>query len=146
MTEIPCDICTKKDCYKLSLISGNIFEYAWGGVFIMNDNNLPPNTNLLCGDCMLKYNFEKYKTIECSVCCKKFQNMRYDDDNEDAYDCACTIYEGGISCGYGSNYDGCIIEFYDDKKPTNLKLATNICDTCLGELIKENICIITCHP
>jgi len=143
---MPCDICEKKDCYKLTLTENNIFEYAWGGVYINKDETLPPDTKSMCYDCMEKYIFEEYKTIECSVCYKKFQNMSMTYECEDGVNCACTIYEESIACGFGSSgYDGCCIG-YCDKRPTHLKLNTNICDTCLGELIKNNICRVKWGP
>lgn len=140
MTAEPCDICQKGDCYKLTFIENNLFGHLFMGVYVNNDDTLPPNTKLLCKTCVKKYKFEEYKHIECSICHEKFQNMMYNEiSTEDGYGCACTIHEDRITCGYGSGHDGSTIT-YTDKRPAYLKLESNVCDACLDDLIKDNIC------
>jgi hypothetical protein len=119
-----------------------------------------PQCYSLCEKC-LKGNCHTIipKYIYCDLCHTQHDRMFYSDNQGDGL-CGkvsqkntqrllagqeCMLDGYIIECGYGSCYDAMgdyqdFIKFTSHVLPQNITLGMNICDNCIGQLLKEGVC------
>lgn len=118
-----------------SIEKRNIFSYAGWGLFEVIGSDIPFEKGDICNICLGKYTCKEYKDVKCGVCHQIFQNM-WGIGRDGGHGCDATISKTHISCGYGSCYDGDYMEFINGK-PDYLDAGSEICNICLGELLKK---------
>lgn len=74
----------------------------------------------------------KHCCIKCDNCHKTYQELYY----------SSKVGDRTISCGYESNYEDYIIEFISEK-PKNIEYGWTLCDECIDDLVRSNICKIS---
>lgn len=122
-------------------ISDNVFRYGICGEFqVISEGVNFKKGNQLCNDCLKSLKYELYMAIECKICNKRYQSLGHEMEGNG---CAATVYDTVISAGYGSKYD-CMSERdyikFTTERPKHLPHRALICDDCIDELIKNDIC------
>lgn len=73
-----------------------------------------------------------HKCTKCDRCHKTYQELYH----------SSKVGNRTISRGYESKYEDYIIEFIDEK-PENIENGWTLCDECIDDLVRSNICKIS---
>ncbi|AGF85639.1 hypothetical protein QJ854_gp143 [Moumouvirus goulette] len=121
------------------IINSKTFSYGLSGSYILTNGQFN-TTGCICQNCLKKYEFEPYLSVECNKCKNRFQSC-VPDSTTQGLNCASTVYDTYIIGFYGSSkYDEEKILFVTER-PKNIGYRWTLCDSCITDLIKSDICL-----
>lgn len=95
----------------------------------------------VCNICLRNIEFEPYNPIECDLCHKHFQQLRYGDSTVyntiDGYGCASTITETNIFPNKGSHYKDRFYSWSAGIRPNKYDKIFQMCDECIDQLVMD---------